>query len=463
MKGRLSFARWSHICAVLFLALGVLATQAQAAPASPQVTHSVYLPLINVVPPPAPQPASSTFFLPYEFPEEGVQNINSTNLVVDARGGVHMTYEIVQFYRSLVYAYCPANCTDASKFTTTVLAVGTEEDPASIYTADLQLDLLGRPRIMWQQFNEAHLVWCNASCGNKASWTDLKVHDIQGLDWEGRPFVIDEQGGYHYVYADDEVENVTYYLYCPTDCTTAANWTQAKIADREHEGASLAVTSDGRPRFVFTSYDDSFDWYLGYAECNADCLTQASWTYKRFDLFDSGSGSYSLRLDAQDRPRLALAPWYTNGGSFPEQEITYMWCNAACAAAATVWGRAKLPVPGEDISISSIAMELDGAGRPAVAFNESGTGMILARCSANCESAAATWGLEVFESTTWLNQNVPVPPKSGCSFPTWSTGYDTAIALDGAGKPRVSYDTNHLWLCGSSVSTDIKWARYKQW
>lgn len=469
MKGYTSFVRWSPICALLILALGLLvgpaqaATQGAAAPASPQDTHSVYLPHINHVPQPAPQPAGPAFFLPYEFPELGVQNINSTNLVIDARGGVHMTYEIVQFHRSVVYAYCPANCTDASKFAKTVFAVGTPEDPGSIYTADLQLDLLGRPRIMWQQFNELHMVWCNSNCTSAAGWTDVKIRDIQGLDWEGQPFVIDRMGGYHYVYADDEVDNVTNYLHCPTDCTAAANWTQAKIADREHERAAVAVTSDGRPRFVFESYDDSFDWYLGYAECNADCLTQANWTFKRFDDFGSGSGSYSLRLDGQDRPRIAASPWWAENSTFPEQQITYMWCNLNCAGAATTWGQALLPVPGEDISISSIAMQLDGNGRPVVAFNESGTGMILARCSANCESAAATWALEVFDSTSWLNQNVKVPPKSGCSFPTWSTGYDTALALDSAGKPRVSYDTNHLWLCGSSVTTDIKWARYKQW
>jgi hypothetical protein len=466
MKGFVSFARWAHICALLLLAVGLLGARAQAAPAaqaSPQDSHSVYLPLINHVPQPAPQPASQAFFLPYDIPGAGVQNINTTDIVIDPRGGVHMIYEIVQFNRRLVYAYCPANCVDAGKFATTVFAVGTPEDPGSIYTADLQLDVLGRPRIMWQQFNELHLIWCNANCTSAAGWTDVKVHDIQGLDWEGQPFVIDRQGAYHYVYADDEVENVTYYLYCQSECTAAANWTQAKIADRQYENAALAVTSDGRPRFVFQSYNESFDGYLGYAECNASCLDQANWTFKTLDLFGSSSGSFSLKLDQQNRPRIALSPWYTDGGAFPEQQITYMWCNATCASAATTWGQALLPVPGQDIAISSIAMALDGVGRPVVAFNESGSGMMLARCTASCESTAATWAIELFDSTSWLNQNVQVPPKSGCSFPTWSTGYRTAIALDSAGKPRVSYDTNHLWLCGSSVTTDIKWARYKQW
>jgi hypothetical protein len=466
MKGFVSSARWAHICALILVAVGLLGARAQAAPAAqaaPQLTYKIYLPSVDRRPLPANQPASQAFFLPYELPGAGVQNINSTDLVVDALGGVHLVYEIIEYDRRIAYAYCPSNCVDASKFTTTVLAAEDAGQPATIYIANLKLDGLGRPRIMWQQYNELHLVYCNSACASAASWTDLTVHAMQGLDWLGQHFAIDQQGGYHYVYGDDEVEGATYYLYCPADCTDAASWTQAKIADREYMNPSLALTSDGRPRFVFQTYDESYVWRLGYAECDANCLDQASWAVKIFDPFGSSEGSYTLQLDKQNRPRVALSPWWADNSSFPKQQITYMWCNLSCASAATAWPKALVPVPGADITISSIAMALDAADRPAVAFNESGSGMMLARCTGGCESAAATWTTELFDSTAALNQSEPVPPKSGCSYPTWSTGYETNLVFDSAGRPRVAYDTNHLWLCGSSVSTDIKWARYKQW
>lgn len=441
--------------------------------------YTIYLPLTTQADnDPTTQPTTEpttqptvpgAFFLPFDI--NGINNTTDASIALDPAGGVHVTYGTVP-HNYAIYSYCAANCIDESKFSA-VRFGGTATDER-ISDVTLSLDPAGHPRMLWSTGAGWQYAACDSDCTEGASWTATVIAPL-GEAIHSQRFVIDKQGRAHVIDHGDYYE--TYYITCATDCTDATNWTRTQISTAAFSKPALAVTATGQPRFVFQTYDfgdesqGSNTNRLGYASCDSDCTVATNWsTSVRFSEVDPYDGSWSLTLDPQERPRVALAPWRAYGGDTAANQLYYMWCNAACSNAANSWDKTLLASP--DQTISSVDVVLDNANRPQMSFAFSNgeaaqRGIYHARCVTNCESDDGTWESDILDSTEALNESEPVTNTSICSNPinpTWALGWTSALALDSSGQAHIVYDARHLWTCYSngnvSVQRDINWTRY---
>jgi hypothetical protein len=95
-----------------------------------------------------------------------------------------------------------------------------------------------------------------------------------------------------------------------------------------------------------------------------------------------------------------------------------------------------------------------------------------ASCDTDCQSSAQGWTHGRVEPSAAVEQELPIPPWSGCEFPQcdppvpacsysfWETGMRPALALDGAGNPRIAYDADHQQGGGCGTFTDTRLTRF---
>lgn len=129
-------------------------------------------------------------------------------------------------------------------------------------------------------------------------------------------------------------------------------------------------------------------------------------------------------------------------------EVHYVWCDAAACLDGAAWGKADIGLP--TFNGEGVAMALDAAGRPRLAYQMGDEGLGYAWCDGGCESALG-WRSRTAEAMAAVSAEYPpgLPQHQGCPILTWLNGVRPSLALDPAGHPRLGYDAE-LWWGGSS-------------
>jgi hypothetical protein len=273
-----------------------------------------------------------------------------------------------------------------------------------------------------------------------------------------------------------------YYSYCNSTCTSAANWAETQLfQDTQAVEFALTFGPEGQPRLAYASYDsDNVQWYVAYAECNANCNSATGWHIAR--LVDTVSASvtefatFALRADLNGKPRLALYTGTGLGGSLTPNTLYYLSCDATNCAQSQAWQALNLGLPqayGEE----GVDLAFDSQNHPRLAYHAplaAGFGLHYAWCNTNCGASAQSWQYREIEPSEQVNQELPIPPWPGCAFPQcnppippctmsfWDNGVRPSLALDAAGHPRIAYDADHEQGGGCGTFTDTRLTRFAQ-
>lgn len=455
-----------------------------ASNASGAATARVTVTIVPAGPP--PEEAAATW-LPFSAAPDGLVHTRGTSVAVDAQGGTHSAYAIRtgldQGTRPAYYAYCASDCGRPASWERAALDVG-----EWVSDVRLALDPDGRPRLMIYSSppNDStglgHFTYaaCSSQCTNPARWTLTQVAASRLIDtgrWEYvfRYFALDPEGHPVFFYTDGSQgidHNGTFYATCPASpdsCTNSANWLEVKISPYWLSTPSLAFSPAGQPRAAFFFFDDSdagVTMRLLYLACDSNCLDGANW--QGLSLNDMhGTARFSLRVDAQGRPRLIFFSGAYPDPFFQPNRLYYLACNTNCTLAGqNDWDAHDVGLSAHHGQDADLA--LDGAGRPRIAYDAFGSGLGFAWCDSACETAGAVWQHTIAESSRTLEDDYPIAPIRRCSISTWVTGEEPILALDRDGNARVGYvaehgyggtDLDEPWnTC--PTSTDIVLARF---
>jgi hypothetical protein len=460
-------------CVALLLALPLagLRPAAHAQEPAPAANRPLFIPVAlkpggPTQPPPPPPPAVAGGVFLAEDPKTA-----GADIAVDARGGMHAAFAGYVGYGTVspgYYFFCDgsAACADPAAWKGVMFGSSKED---YIVKAEIALTAAGQPRLLlYNDYNGRIYSYaaCDADCTNPARWT---VTDITRVQWDTdldtfeysyHSFALDPHGRPRFVYQDHygSIHNGVFYVFCDTNCSDAANWYEENIsAGPEYDGdrvqtPALAFTSQGQPRIITQLYsaDESLPEGVYYITCDTGCDLKANW--RRMRLFDRGNGhaSWTLALDAQDRPRVAFYQAEMPGGA--GNRLFYAWCNAGCTSAAS-WSNAPVGLAQGDGQDPALA--LDAQGRPRIAYTRpSLEGIGYRWCDSQCESAGAQWKGRAVEPISKLNSDYPIPPPFDCSLATWS-GLKPALALDRAGNPRFAYEGEHIH--GGTCTAGVDW------
>jgi hypothetical protein len=249
------------------------------------------------------------------------------------------------------------------------------------------------------------------------------------------------------------------------------------LQDTSAQQFDLALGSTGQARLAYVSYDsENIQWYVAYAECATSCFTATNWSTLRLVDMVSASvteyAAFSLRVDSNGHPRLALYTGTGLGGSLTPNTLYYLSCDTACTQGQS-WQALDLNLldyNGED----GVSLALDSQNRPRLAYHaglSTGDGLYYAYCNATC-GVVANWHSNRVEPSAKVNTELPIAPYGGCSFPQcnppipacsysfWETGVRPALTLDAAGDPRIAYDTDHHGAAYPCTSTDTRQTRF---
>jgi hypothetical protein len=388
---------------------------------------------------------------------------NSAQIAVDASGGIHIAYAAYgpddNGNQPAYYAYCAAQCAARANWRIASISDRVNE-------VVLALDAAGRPRLLIygedeNAVNRYQYAACDANCTTGANWqianlVTVNYINISVWDYSQHYFALDPQGRPRFVYYDNDgsIHNGTFYAFCDTNCTNAANWFEIKLHDGLFSDPALAFTSAGQPRIASVIYTNSgmTPAALAYVACDTDCTNPANWDGSFLEApRGSGHASYVLRLDASDRPRIAFYPGSLDSGQ--GQRLYYLWCNTDCIQAGN-WDGASVGLAAPDGMDPDLAF--DSQNRPRIAYwRSSPDGLGYATCDSNCESASATWQHRVLEPSATLDAEWPIPPPTGCTDAFWYGGYRSSLALDAAGVPHIAYDAEHLYGGGSCTGVTV--------
>ena len=454
---------------VLMIILPVSSSPTQAGAGD---DYTLYLPMIGQSntnsPPPPPSPVKADLFIDTQY------KTSSASIQVDGQGGMHLAY---YYYEAAgagkptygVYLYCAAACEKSTSWT----GVGMGE-----LVNEIQLNLTpsGQPRVIFRTAsqvrstgNDYYYAACNQSCTNPAQWSLIYLTSSSGIGLidllkddalPQRYFALDQNGRPRFLYSDGVTGHLgTFYAYCDSVCTDPANWYETQInKDNGNQGPfrdenfyypTLAFTPQGQPRVLTDGVSLTDEFFLFYLVCDSNCHLRESW--QNIPLYDRGSGpnvSYDLEIDAQGRPRVAFYEGAKVNGQ--GDRLFYAWCNTSCQNAAN-WQRSSLGLGINEGRGPDLA--LDAAGKPRIAYalyNAGGLGY--SWCNSTCESTTAPWQHQVTESRSALAAAWPVAFASNCDGGLWD-GIAPTLALDGAGNPRIAYDTTYNARCWFNPDT----------
>jgi hypothetical protein len=437
------------------------------APSPTQPVPSPTQPVPSPTTPPPPPVQSGARFL-----EQQIKH-NSADVAIDAAGGMHAAY--AHFIPTAenpraVYTFCsagPSACGNAAAWQSVALGEDVRE-------VQLELTADGKPRLLIQSYVDGRpgldyfYAECNQGCADAGAWasalvvTSYNTSEINDQDQPQRSFAIDPQGRPAFVYNDRNYQYAepdrygAYYASCAANCAVAESWEIDTRLTRTYTGPftfdyevmnypSLSFTADGRPRFVARLYALNTDGTpapngLYYFTCETQCDWAMNWS--RTFLIPTGGGSvphpsWDLALDSADNPRVAL---FTGDSITPEEfinQLLYVYCDTGCQASADNWGfnrvlNARGVGQGADL-------EIDGQGRPRIAWIDGSGNLGYAWCDTACQAETTTWQQQIVETEQDLREEHPQAIPFHCRNDIWS-GLAPAMALDSAGNPRIAYD-----------------------
>ncbi|MAT99734.1 MAG: hypothetical protein CL608_21550 [Anaerolineaceae bacterium] len=437
--------------------------------------YQLYLPMVakgstatTPPPPPPPTQVKGSFFVDDQF------KTSSAGIQVDAQGGMHLVYyyyepAIENRPTNGVYLYCPGGCEKPASWSGVAMGELVNE-------IQLQLTPAGQPRIVFRTLSQArpngndyYYAACDQQCTDPSKWGLIYLTSSSGigvidLDKDDklpqRYFALDANGRPRFIYNDGVTDHIgTYYAYCDSGCLNPDSWFETKInKDNGNQGPfrdenfyypALAFTPQGQPRVVADGVSMQDEFFLFYLACDANCQLPSSW--QSAPLYDRGSGpnvSYDIEIDGNGRPRVAFYEGAKLGGQ--GDRLFYAWCNGSCLNSGN-WQRKDLGLGSSDGRGPDL--ELTAAGKPRLAYalyNAGGLGY--SWCNNNCESTTATWQHQVSESRSALYQAWPVVYPEHCDGGLWD-GIAPTLALDSAGNPRIAYDTTYHARCWYNPDT----------
>ncbi len=431
--------------------------------------HTVFLPLViksnSTTPPPAPPPpapVAASYFIDTQL------KTSSASIQVDGQGGMHLAYTYYEAANNGkptagVYFYCPANCTNTSKWTGVTMGEQVNE-------IQLKLTPAGQPRIIFRAAstvrpngNDYFYAACDQNCTDPTKWGVIYLTSNSGLgvvdllkddNLPQRYFALDPNGQPRFIYNDGVTGHLgTFYAFCDDTCLNDANWFETKInkdtgnqgpfRDEDFYYPALTFSPAGQPRVVADGVSLQDETFLYYLACDGGCEDGANWT--SVPIAERGSGanvSYDIAIDTNGRPRIAFYQGAKLGGQ--GERLFYLWCNEACLNGGN-W-------QGSDLGLAQNNgrgpdLELDAAGRPRLAYAlYDWGGLGYSWCNNNCQAVGAAWQHKVIESRANLLTAWPVAYPPHCNGGLWD-GIAPSLALDKAGQPRIAYDTTYNARC----------------
>jgi hypothetical protein len=430
--------------------------------AIPQPLRGQSIPWREASPLVAATPAVASLFL---WPEP-INNTSYSSVAVDQNGGIHVAlsaYTPSEGERPAYYATCSGDCADLSNWT--IIPVGNQGILGNYVS--LALTPEGHPRMvwyartsLWENDGALYYAECNTACSNVSNWVRTNVVATSSVPAGTRYFALDPAGRPRFVFeADLNNQSGLYYAACDSDCTDSTNWRTTLISPGyTWFNEELIFNSAGWPR-IATWLDDK----VTYIECNQACTDAENWIATTLSAVENGSdSSFSLALDAQDRPRLAFYSGFLDSDNPQDRRLFYFWCNAQNCQAPTSWDYHMTGLParhGHDV-----VMKLDQQGRPHLAYLSENLpigqtiGLGYATCLAACETSAPSWQSQILETAGSLNTSNPIPIAPGYMMSSWLfIGERPSLALDPAtGNVRITYDTSH-W---QDTYADVKLVRF---
>ncbi len=365
--------------------------------------------------------------------------------LIDAAGGVHSTF----YTNSTVYyAYCASDCGTLANWA--ALPLASLGNLSSLAHPTISLDGKGHPRLMWNNDSDYIYAMCDTNCTHRNHWqtVTISIPDYYNLyPRDSRYFEIDPQTG--------QIQIIAYYYqgflygYCDANCLSTTNWHFAAI-ELDHGGNSLetvqlVLTSTGKPRIL--GIDDNSN--LTYLACDQHCSLTQNWQYVALadDMLNLNYPTFTLRLDDQDRPRVA---YYT--GYHQDKKLYYAWSNTNSMNRSS-WTFDSLKSEAlEPASDRTLDMVLDSQGNPHIMFADKNYDLRYVYCIDQCNTVNSIWNLQYVETGEQLDADYPITPGDGYWASAWWIDGYPSLVLDSKGMPFVSYFARNVWYIDTSTS-----------
>ncbi|MBF5044997.1 MULTISPECIES: hypothetical protein [Myxococcaceae] len=408
------------------------------------------------------------FFLPTGEPD------NTTNPTVetDAAGNVHMVYPAYAG-GDAYYATCSGNCTDEKQ-----VKVVTLPTQGTVANAMLALGPDGKPRVLLSTFSRVYYGVCTGDCTVASGWSlDVILEHGSKQEVSGEAFALTRDGRprfllhtYRAYLGIGQEAPETYFAQCDANCASPSGWQYGRIAEQIWEEASLRLDAQDRPRIATVARvgTEGGTVLMGaYVACDADCLKEASWS--PVALQNAYADPYvaeidaavSLALTGTGAPRVLLLAKDPQG----VKSLVYAECDAACTADSSWRGGF---INQSDKIGAGLDLALDAQGRPRFVYTADGN-ILLGHCDKDCAGASADWKL------TQVELGADMPPDDIFLYPNCNVGAwflrHPSLALGKDGLPRVAYraeDISGGWSNpeptqpGCQAGADMTLARFAQ-
>lgn len=384
-------------------------------------------------------------------------------VAVDAEGGTHLAF----FYREpdvanrpthAVYAYCATQCDQRTSWQQ--VGIGDR-----IREVELELTAAGAPRLLVTAEStvvaggrDYTYAACDTGCTDPAAWTVTRVASATtpfdgGDAFAQHAFALDSTGAPRFVYYDQNRAAGHAGLFlasCDAQCDDAGQWRELLLTRSNLRGEerayhpSLAFSPDDRPRVLSADFFAiaSTQASLGYLACERYCDDSANW--ERVVLAPRGTGaraSADLAVDAGGSPRIAFYQEALPGGR--GQRLVWMACDGGCLQADS-WVTLDLgrgAASGQEPDI-----ELDGQGRPWIAFLDAARGGVgITTCDSTCVDLRR-WRFGHVEDHTDLARVWPGGYPQGCGNGAWNAAAPSLV-LPSGDAPLVGFDATYHATC----------------
>lgn len=295
---------------------------------------------------------------------------------------------------------------------------------------------------------------CAKDCRSAASWTFISLGDYgnPGLGG-GVRMALDAHGHPRVLWFTQQVvggASAWWLAACDAGCTQKAHWRKGAIGQGDFStspltGDSFALGPKGSARYIFMDGNG-----VNLARCEADCTKAASWTSSTIGLGLGGA----LRFTSEGHPRVVYES--LDDDVLKGNDVYYAACDSDCGKASSWKSTALFPLGANVLTPFDFALTARGA--PRLVFYEADTSangpsrLTWAWCDAGCARTAS-----------WHHAPVDLPRYSGHS--------GLALALSGAGEPRLMYggspdgvkdETANVAVCGGGcVGAHPSWRSTK--
>lgn len=383
------------------------------------------------------------FFLPTDEPT----NTTAPVVRMDKSGATHALYP-AYVGGGAFYAYCPKGCSQEKDVKPVKLTTdGTVGNAALALTAD------GKPRVLLSTLLRVYYGQCDKDCTDKANWTITSIDDHQGdRDATGQTLALDSQGRPRFIehtyvafLGVGQLAPKTWYVKCDSDCNNASSWQRNEIyADKIWYKSQLLFDASDRAH-VLTGVENIDGMSAGlkraaYLECDGACTTPDDW---------NGSGIaplYESHVEEQ-KPSFSLA--LTKQGKprlllvdngGENQGKRLVYFECNDNCTEDNWHGSVL----SDLKQlgSGVDLALDGNDHPRFAFTLD-YNIGLYRCdAASCTADDADWQLTKVEMSSDLpKDSIILWPN--CTVDAWIL-HDPSLALASDGSVRVGYQATDL-------------------